>query len=51
MSRYISLQGLYDLDSTIFDKIVLPDGIDKNIYINNLLEKSYEFEVLYPNPM
>lgn len=51
MSRYISLQGLYDLDSTIFDKIVLPSGIDKNVFINNLLEQSYEFEVLYPNPM
>ena len=51
MSRYISLQGLYDLDSTIFEKLVLPNGLDKNVFINNLLEQSYEFEVLYPNPM
>ena len=51
MTRYISLQGLYDLDNTIFEKMVLPNGLDKNVFINNLLEQSYEFEVLYPNPM
>lgn len=51
MSRYISLQGLYDLDSTIFEKLVLPNGLDKVVFINNLLEQSYEFEVLYPNPL
>lgn len=51
MSRYISLQGLYDLDSTIFEKLLLPNGLDKVVFINNLLEQSYEFEVLYPNPL
>lgn len=51
MTRYISLQGLYDLDNTIFEKMVLPNGLDKNVFINNLLEQSFEFEVLYPNPM
>ena len=50
MTRYISLQGIYNLDSTIFDDTVLPQGLDKEVFINNLLEQSYEFEVLYPNP-
>lgn len=33
----------------LFDLLNLPEGIDKNTVINNILMKGGEFEVLYPN--
>ena len=45
-----TLIGLYNLDSKLFDKMVLPDGIDKNLFISSLLLKGGEFEVLFFNP-
>lgn len=46
-----TLIGMYNFDSSIFDKLVLPDGIDKDLFINTLLLKAGEFEVLYFEPM
>lgn len=45
-----TLIGLYNFDNSIFDKLVLPDGIDKDLFISTLLLKSGEFEVLYFDP-
>ena len=33
----------------LFDLLNLPEGIDKNTVINNILMKGGDFEVLYPN--
>ena len=46
----ISLIGLTKFDSSLFDDLHLPDGIDKDLFINSLLLKGGEFEVLYPEP-
>lgn len=51
MSRAtLSLLGLYQYDNTIFNELVLPDGMDKQLYINNLLMETAELEVLFSNP-
>lgn len=43
----LSLIGLYNYDSTIFDGLSLPDGIDREVFINTLLLNYGEFGVLY----
>lgn len=45
----LTLIGLYNYDSTLFDGMVLPDGIDADLVKNTILQKSGEFELLYPN--
>lgn len=51
MSRAtLSLLGLYQYDNTIFNELVLPDGMDKQLYISNLLMETAEMEVLFSNP-
>ena len=46
----LTLIGLYNYDSSIFDSMVLPMGIDKDIAINNILFRASDFEVLYADP-
>lgn len=45
----LSLMGLYNYDQTLFDDLVLPSGIDKEVLISNLLFELAENEVIYPN--
>lgn len=45
-----TLIGLYNFDKTIFDRMTLPEGIDKDLFISTLLLKGGEFEVLYFDP-
>lgn len=49
MRSTLSIYGLYNFDKTIFDNFHLPEGIDKDTLIENLLLECAEFEVLYPN--
>ena len=46
----MTMIGLYDYDNTLFDNLVLPEGIDKDIAVNEILTRCGEFEVLYSNP-
>lgn len=46
----ITLIGMYNFDSTIFDSLTLPEGISKDDFISSLLLSAGEFEVLYPDP-
>lgn len=41
--------GLYNYDNTLFENLTFPTGIDKDIAVNEILMRSGEFEVLYPN--
>lgn len=50
MNVLLSLLALYNYDATIFDDMVLPEGIDKQNVIDNLLAETAEFEILYPAP-
>lgn len=46
----MSLIGLYSYDSTLFDNLTLPVGVDKDDVVGNLLMETDGQEVLYPNP-
>lgn len=45
----MSLLGMYNVDDTLFDNMVLPDELDRDLVISSLLMKSGEFEVMYPD--
>ena len=46
----LTLIGLSNYDSTLFDNLELPDGYDKETFINSLLLEHGEKCVLYSNP-
>lgn len=49
MKATMSILALYNWDQTIFDNLVLPDTIDRNILTYNLLFDCSELELLYPD--
>ena len=48
-SATMTLMGLYNYDTTLFDFLTLPEDIDKDTLVDNILLRSGDFEVLYPN--
>lgn len=50
MPATMSLLGLYNWDSGLFDTVRLPSSVDKARLIHNLLKDCGEFEVVYPQP-
>ena len=53
MGRAVNLSpmGLYNWDNTIFDLMQIPEELDKDVLVKNILAKTAELEVLYPNPV
>lgn len=53
MGRAVNLSplGLYNWDNTIFDLMQIPEALDKDTLVQNLLAETAELEVLYPNPV
>lgn len=49
-SAKVPLFTMYNYDHSILDDIVLPEGIDKQLFINELLLSCGEFGVLYTDP-
>lgn len=45
----LSILGLYNYDNTIFDDLSVPEGMNKETLVNNILTECAEFEILYPN--
>ena len=45
-----TLMGMYNYDDTIFNDMILPAGIDADLFKQSLLVEKGEFEVLFPNP-
>ena len=45
----LTLIGMYNEDNTLFDSLDVPTGLDKSTLIKNILLRSGEFEVLYPD--
>ena len=46
----MTLIGLYNYDQTLFNGLTFPDGIDKDIAVNEILMKANELCVLYTDP-
>lgn len=53
MGRAVNLSplGLYNWDNTVFNMLQVPEGLNKEVLIKNLLAETAELEVLYPNPV
>ncbi len=53
MGRAVNLSplGLYNWDSTVFDLMQIPQALNRDTLIQNLLAETAELEVLYPNPV
>lgn len=47
----MSVMGLYNWDNTLFDLMQIPEALDRQDLIENLLGELAELEVLYPNPV
>ena len=47
MQSKITLTGMYNFDNTLFDNLHFPDGINRDLAINRILNKSEEFELVY----
>lgn len=45
-----TLIGFHKYNENLFSKLVLPEGIEKELFISTLLLKAGEFEVLYADP-
>lgn len=43
----MTLLGMYNFDNTLFDNLTLPEGVDRDTLIDNILVESAEFSVLY----
>lgn len=46
----MSVLGLYNYDQTLFENLNLPDGVDPDDVINNILLECSELEALYTSP-
>ena len=53
MGRSVTMSplGLYNWDNTVFDLMQIPEELDKDTLVQNLLAETAELEVLYPNPI
>lgn len=49
MPAKLTMIGLYNFDNSIFDDLVLPEGIDRDTCIGTILLRSGDFELLYPD--
>lgn len=47
----LSLDGLYEWDNDLFELMVIPEGLEGDVLIPNLLVETAELEILYPNPV
>lgn len=48
---YLSVMGLYRTDNTLFDSLVLPDGLNTETLTANILMECAELEILLPDPV
>ena len=45
----LSILGLYQYNNKLFDGLRLPEGVDRETLVNNLLAETAELEVIYPD--
>ena len=51
MRSKLSVLGIYNYDSQIFDRLELPEGVDKETVVNSILLECADLELLYPVPV
>lgn len=49
-SATLTIVGLYSYNPNLFSKMVLPDGIDRDLLIDTIVMRGGDYEVVYPNP-
>lgn len=47
---WLSILGLYRMNSELFSNMVLPDDVDRAILQNEIMEECAELEILFPDP-
>ena len=47
--QILSIIGLYNYDESLFNDMSIPDTIDRDTLVNNILMECGEFELLYPS--
>ena len=45
----LSIMGLYEYDNTLFQGLQLPEGLDREAVINEILLQCAELEIMYPD--
>ena len=45
----LSIIGAYNYDSTLFDNLQLPDGVNRETVVSNIVDHCAELELLYPD--
>lgn len=50
MNSRISILGLLTADETLFSGMVLPEGVDRDLVIDAIVDDCAELEVIYPDP-
>lgn len=50
MRGTLSILGLYNFDTTIFENFVCPDGVDTTTAIQTIIMDNAELEIMYPEP-
>lgn len=46
-SAILTIIGLYNYDHTLFDNMIMPEGIDRDLVIDAIIMRGGEYEVLY----
>lgn len=47
----MSALGLFQWDKNLFEMLIIPEGLDKETLVDNLLAQTAELEILYTNPV
>lgn len=51
VSATLSIKALYQYDNALFNGLQLPEGVDKDTLVDNILLDAASLEVLYPDPV
>ena len=47
---FLSVMGLYQFDQTIFDPMMVPEDLDKEVVVGSILDECAELECVIPDP-
>ncbi len=50
-SAILTIIGLYNYDHTLFDNMIMPEGIDRDLVIDAIIMRGGEYEVIYSDPI